>query len=218
MQRQEEEKIRKAEDESNQSVEEEALFKVLRKRHACRNFEPRELPVSILQKLAYAAHRAPTGGNTPYRFVIVVKDPQQLKMIKLVSPGYFGDTRAAIFVCTDTRAAYKGRGDSVELDCAGYDAGAAAENVVLAAYSMGLGASFIKSYSEAAVARILELPEGCRTELLISVGYPAKDEPKALKKRKGSTNTFLDRYGKLWDGSGDNSTIAPEVRKVNTRN
>ncbi len=207
--------VRRGEAESNRSVEEEALFKVLRKRHACRNFEQRELPDKILQKLAYAAHRAPTGGNAPYRFVIVIKDPKQLKMIKLVSPGYFGDTRAAIFVCTDTRVAYRGKEDSAELICASYDAGAAAENVVLAAYSMGLGASFIKSYSEAAVARILDLPEGCRTELQVSVGYPAKDEPKALKKRNGSTNTFLDRYGKLWDGSGDNSTTASEVRNVN---
>lgn len=182
--------------------EERAFFKVLRKRHACRNFEQKEIPDEILQKLAYSAHRAPTGGNSPYRFVIVVKDPVKLKMIKLVSPGYFGDTSAAIFICTDTRIAYKGNGGSAELSCASYDAGAAAENVVLAAYSMGLGASFIKSYSELAVTKILDLPEGCRTELLVSIGYPAKNEPKPLKKRKGSTVTFLDHYGKIWQDYG----------------
>jgi nitroreductase len=184
--------------------EERALFKVLKRRRACRNFEPKQIPDEILQKLAYAAHRAPTGGNAPYRFVVVVKDPLQLKMIKLVSPGYFGDTSAAIFVCIDTRAAYKGKGGAAELLCASHDAGAAAENIVLAAYSMGLGASFVKSYSELAVAKILDLPEGCRTELLVSVGYPAKDEPKPLKKRKGSTMTFLDRFGHIW--SGDKET------------
>jgi nitroreductase len=185
-------------DESEDTIEERALFGILRRRHACRNFEHREIPDDVLWKLVYAAHRAPTGGNAPYRFVVVVRDRIQLKMIKLVSPGFFGDASAAIFICTDARSAYEGRGGSAELLCATYDAGAAAENVVLAAYSMGLGASFIKSYSEAAVDRILNLPEGCRTELLVSVGYPSRDEPRPLKKRRGGTMTFRDRYGEAW--------------------
>ena len=50
------------------------VFDVLKKRHACRNFDPKPVPDEILQRLALAAHRAPTGGNVPYRFVIVVQD------------------------------------------------------------------------------------------------------------------------------------------------
>ena len=79
------------------------LFVVLKKRHSCRHFEPRPIPDDVLDRLAYAAHRAPTGGNSPHRFVIVVKDPVRLKMLKLTSPGYFGDSSAAIIVCTDLR-------------------------------------------------------------------------------------------------------------------
>ncbi|MCL5067810.1 MAG: nitroreductase family protein, partial [Thaumarchaeota archaeon] len=108
-----------------------------------------------------------------------------------------GETPVAIVVCTDLRAAYKGLGELGAAQCSLYDAGAAAENIVLAAYSMGLGASFIKSYSESALASILELPEECRTELVVSVGYPARDEPRPLKKRKGSKITYLDKYGTL---------------------
>lgn len=179
--------------------QEEALFDLLRKRHACRHFEHRPVPDGILEKLVYAAHRAPTAGNAPYRFVIVVKDPTTLRMIRLVSPGFFGDCSAAVFVCTDLEAALKS-GRQVYDQITHYDAGAAAENVILAAYSMGLAGTFIKSYSETAVARILGLPESCRTELLVSIGYPDKGEPKPLKKRKGAKSTYVDRFGNTWPG------------------
>jgi nitroreductase len=174
------------------------LFEVLKKRRACRHFEPKPIPNDVLDKLVYAAHRAPTGGNTPYRFVIVVKDPLKLKMLKLVSPGYFGDSSATIVVCTDLRVAEQGLGALGRDKTSLYDAGAAAENIVLTAYALGLGASFIKSYSETALKRILDLPDGFRTELVVSLGYPAKDEPTPLRARKGGKITYRDSYGQEW--------------------
>lgn len=191
------------------------LFETLKKRHACRHFQPRPIPDNVLNKLAYAAHRAPTGGNAPYRFLIIVKDPIRLKMLKLASPGYFGDSTAAIVVCTDLRAAEQGLGSLGRDQCSLYDAGAAAENIVLASYALGLGASFVKSYSETAVKRILEIPEGFRTELLVSLGYPSRDEPLPSKKRKGGKTTYRDRYGQRWQaiGNGEGPLIQTHLEK-----
>ena len=53
------------------------LFDVLKRRRACRRFLAKPVPADVLDKIAYAAHRAPTGGNIPYRFVIVVRDPEK---------------------------------------------------------------------------------------------------------------------------------------------
>lgn len=172
------------------------LFEVMRKRRACRSFVPKPIPDEVLAKIVYAAHRAPTGGNIPYRFVIVVKDPMQLRMLKAASPGFFGQSPAAIVVCTDLR----GETGSTRVDaeqCTQYDAGAAAENVVLAAYALGLGASFIKSYSETAIRKILALPEGCRSELIVSLGYPSPDEPPPIRKRPEGKITYYDTYGTM---------------------
>jgi len=80
-------------------------------------------------------------------------------------------------------------------ECCRIDAGAAAENIALAAYSLGLGACFVKSYSEAGIARLLELPADARTELMVSVGYPGIDKQPALKKGKSDKQTYADRYG-----------------------
>lgn len=170
------------------------LFQVLKKRHACRRFDSRPIPDEILEKIIYAAHRAPTAGNVPYRFLIVVKNPMQLKMIKAVSQGYFGDSPAAIVICTNLKARQELGKVDVE-ECARYDAGAAAENMALASYELGLGSAFVKSYSENALRAILELPLECRTELIVSLGYPARDEAPPLKKRKEHKITYIDRYG-----------------------
>lgn len=170
------------------------LFQVLRKRHACRRFESRPIPDETLDRLVYAAHRAPTAGNVPYRFLVVVKNPNQMKMIKAISPGYFGDSSAAIVICTNLRTRQELSRVDIE-ECARYDAGAAAENIALAGYALGLGSSFIKSYSENALRTILELPEECRIELIVSVGYPARGVAPPLKKRKEDKITYIDRYG-----------------------
>jgi nitroreductase len=176
------------------------LFEVLKKRRACRSFAAKEIPDEILDKVVYAAHRAPTGGNIPYRFIVVVKDPVQLRMVKAAAPGYFGESTAAIVVCTDLRVD-KGITKVDAEQCSLYDAGAAAENIVLAAYALGLGASFIKSYSETALRTILRLPEGCRTELIISLGYPAPDESAPIKKRREGMITYYDTYGAVTKNS-----------------
>ena len=170
------------------------LFDVLKRRRACRSFVTKGIPDEILRKVVYAGHRAPTGGNIPYRFLILVQNPVELRMLKAAAPGYFGESTAAIVVCTDLRG--KDGISKVDLEqCSLYDAGAAAENIVLAAYALGLGASFIKSYSETAVSRIMGLPEGCRTELIVSLGYPSPDEPPPIKKRKEGKITYYDTYG-----------------------
>jgi nitroreductase len=110
----------------------------------------------------------------------------------------------AIFICTDLDAARRSGRDVLD-EITHIDAGAAAENVILAAYSLGLAGSFIRSYSESAVSRLLHLPESCRTELLVSIGYPGRSEQKPLRKRRGATMTYADRFGQPWTSSQDGS-------------
>jgi nitroreductase len=192
------------------------LFDVLRRRHACRHFQSKRVPPQVLDRLVYAAHRAPTGGNTPCRFVIVVDDPLTLRRIRLVTPGLERAPSAALVICTNLKTAEQGLGALGVDQCSLYDAGAAAENVVLAAYALGLGASFIKSYSETGLKRILNLPEGFRTELLVSLGYPAEDEPPALKTRKGGNLTYHDKYGQNWEISDPGASSAGEEAMVDS--
>ena len=189
------------------------MFEVLKRRHACRHFDGESISDETLYKLAYAAHRAPTGGNIPYRFVVVVSDPIQLRMLKAISPGHFGNSSAAVVICTNLRPENEAISKVDADQCSLYDAGAAAENVALAACVLGLGTTFVKSYSETAICKVLRLPKDCRTELVVSVGHPAPDEPAPVRTRKNGKITYFDTYGQLRNMRTDHSSSNEERAK-----
>lgn len=53
------------------------------------------------------------------------------------------------------------------------DVGTAAQTMLLAAHSLGLGAGVVTSFSQAAVGAVLNLPEGWSPEMFICLADPA---------------------------------------------
>jgi len=174
------------------------LFEALRKRRSIRDFNSDEVPDEVLRKLVYAANRAPTGGNASYRRVVVVRDMKMIELIKQVSPGILGNPAALMAICTDLDLAYEQLGRLGRNICSILDAGAAAENVTLAATAMGVGSCFTKSYSETAVKELLKMPDGYRVEVILQLGYPKKLLPPPSKPRKGAGLVYVDRFGVTW--------------------
>jgi nitroreductase len=172
------------------------LFDALRRRRAVRDFTQELLPDQVLWKLVYAARRAPTGGNTPYRRILVVRDPKTVRLVKQVSPGILGTPTALLLIFTDLEVTKElGKLGNV---CSIIDAGAAAENVALAAADLGIGACFTKSYSEAGVKEILNIPNNFRTEVMLQLGYPQDHQPVSMKPRKGADSVYIERFGRVW--------------------
>lgn len=60
------------------------------------------------------------------------------------------------------------------------DVGTTAATILLAAQSVGLGACPVTSFSRAAVARILALPERTSPEMLVCLGHAAERQPATL--------------------------------------
>ena len=164
------------------------IFELLKKRRMCRDFKSESVPEDVIKRLIYAAERAPLGGNVSTRRLIVVRDKSTIHAMKLVSPGFGNEPPLAIVICTDESLSQTG-------SIASFDAGAAAENVALAAISSGLGAGFVKSYPEAAMKRLLRLPDKVVTEIVVMLGYPAEQQqppPKAPP-----TSVYWEWYGNL---------------------
>jgi nitroreductase len=173
------------------------LFESLKKRKAVRDFTAVPVPEGILKKLVYAARRAPTAGNAPYRRILVVNDPATIRLVKQVSPGIRGSPTALIVMITDLDAAKQlGRLGAI---CSPMDAGAAAENVLLAAVDLGLGACLAKSYSEEGLKEILDIPANCRTEIMVQLGFPEKGLPHSVRPKADADPIYLDRYGRIWE-------------------
>jgi nitroreductase len=144
-------------------------FDALRYRYMCRSFTQRTVPDESIERLLYAANRAPAAGNVRTSEIIIVKDEFTIKEVKKVSPGFGEICPVLLAICTD-------KASTEEYELASFDAGTIAENIALAATDIGLGVCFLKSYPDKTVQKILRIPpEKAKLEILVCVGYPARN-------------------------------------------
>ena len=76
------------------------------------------------------------------------------------------------------------------------DASAAIENILVAAYALGLGTCWVAGYGKdygEPIREMLGVPEGRKLVGLISLGYPA-EEPGAKEKRELSDVLHWEKY------------------------
>ena len=146
-----------------------------------------------LEQVLEAARWAPSAGNRrPHRFV-VVRDQATLRVLRMVSPGMFQRPPVVIVICID-----RDEGDISSRDLSVYyDAGTGAENMMLAAHSMGLGAGVVTSFSKEAVRVVLNLPERLSPHMFVCVGHRASDKAPGVQSSRRITwesLTFWERF------------------------
>jgi nitroreductase len=150
------------------------VFEAMRRRRMHRLFTDEPVPTEVLDKLVEAASLAPMGGNELVRRLIVLDDPRMVKTIRDVTPSFLANPVAIIVICTDLELAEATMGRQGREILSLLDAGAAAENVALAAPALGIGISFVRSVNDSALAEVLGLPAHVRVDILIGVGHPAR--------------------------------------------
>ena len=155
------------------------ISEALEKRRSIRNFSSKPVSEELLLELARAGRLAPSASNLQAWQFFFLTDPELVKKVDLFSPGLSGHPPVILAICSDMGyAAVHGSPNSERYGCI-MDAAMAAENIMLKA---GLGTCAIKSYNDAAVRKLLKLPEDYRIELLISLGYP-EGEPRPRRLR-----------------------------------
>jgi nitroreductase len=170
------------------------LLEAMRRRRTHRAFDPTPLDEETLRTLAWAATRAPAGGNQPSRYVLVVKDPRLVKTVVEVSPSYIGTLPAAILVVvTDEDGAQEQMGRQGREHLSRTDAGAAAEHVALASVALGLGCYMFRCSNESALRAVLDLPPSVRVDVLTAVGHPAATPSPAVKAPRQTI--YVDSWG-----------------------
>lgn len=144
----------------------DAYLAVVGKREV-RRYRPQTVPREKLVQIAEAGRASGSSRNRqPWRF-IVVTDPRRLKaMAPLVSrPGNLDGAPAAIVVAlTNPRMSF--------------DAGRAAQNMMVAAWSLGVGTCPNTPMEEGTLKQLLGLPPETAIPTILSLGLPAAGEPR----------------------------------------
>jgi len=132
-----------------------------------RRYEPRPIPDEVMARILEAGRATGSSRNRqPWRF-IVVTDRARLRAVGALSarPANVELAPAAVIVAMlNPRAAF--------------DAGRAAQNMMVAAWALDVGTCPNTPTDEAALKQLLGLPDDAIVPTILSLGYPAPDEPR----------------------------------------
>jgi len=157
------------------------VFEAIVMRSSTRSFKNVDVKDEDVKKLIDAARHAPSAGNIqPWEFV-VVRDREVKRDLAAAAldQSFIEEAPIVIVVCADQRRSSRGYGNrGATLYCI-QDTAAATQNMLLAAYALGLGACWVGAFHEEEVKSVLRIPDGIRPVAIVPVGYPAeKPEPR----------------------------------------
>ncbi len=140
-------------------------YKMILSLRTVRQFTDRPVPEDALQRILQAGRWAGSAKNIqPWQF-IVIRDPET--MMKLSRCGQFAQhlpgAPLAIAIISD------------QVRLAGFDAGRAAQNMMLAAWAEGIGSGIATMHDQACAKQVLDVPEDKDITIVLDFGYPASE-------------------------------------------
>lgn len=138
-----------------------------------RRFADRPLAAEHMARILNAGRRAGSSKNEQRWAFIVVRDRDHLRELARVGrfAGHLAGAPVAIALVTPDEQGP--RNNSVM-----WDLGRAAQNMVLAAWELGIGSVPATAHNQGVTRELLGLPDGQRCNFLLSFGYP--DDPSKL--------------------------------------
>ncbi len=154
-------------------------YRVIVTKRDTRAYAPRPIPEDAMRRILQAGRMAGSAKNLqPCRFVVV---REQARKEELATCGQFAayiPTAAALVAVV------------LPEDGREFDAGRAAQNMMLAAWNEGIASCPVTMHDQACARRVLGLPEGRRVAIVLAFGYPAPEG----EQRPRSPRLPLDEY------------------------
>jgi len=150
-------------------------------RRSIRRYEEKEILEEILNQILEAGRNAPSAANMQPIHFIVLKDNEIKKKLSTIFSRFLKDAPVVIVGCADVKARLTGKWAVV-------DATIAMQNMVISAWTLGVGSCWIGAFNEKKVKEKLKIPDKWKVVALVTLGYPA-EQPK-LRKKKSFENLF----------------------------
>ena len=167
------------------------------RRRSIRRFSQEPVEETVLYELIGSARLAPSASNLQPLQYMPVWQPELLDAVFDCTKwaGYLPDyapkagrkPMAYIIILVNEEIRKQG---------ADTDAGAAVQNILLAAVEKGLGTCWIGSVDRPQITELLGIPENCRIHSLVALGYPA-ESPVWEDQSSDSIQYYLDETGRI---------------------
>lgn len=154
-----------------------SVFDVILSRRSFRRYENKEIPEEVVQQILEAGRHAPSAVNKqPIRFVVVNDGEKIENFSSALFNRFIKDAPVVVVGCADVKSLLTGKWATV-------DATIALQNMVIAAWSLGVGSCWIGAFNEEKVKKLLKIPANWKVVALVTFGYPA-EHPKPRKKKR----------------------------------
>jgi nitroreductase len=156
-------------------------------RRSIRRYETKDIPEDVMNQILEAGRQSPSAVNKqPIHFVIVRNHELARKFSSLPFNDFVKDAPAVIVGCADTKSLLTGKWAVV-------DATIAMQNMVIAAWTLGVGSCWIGAFDEERIKESLRIPNKWKVVALLTLGYPA-EEPKPRKKKSFEELFSFDKF------------------------
>ena len=167
-------------------------FDAIRTVLAVRHFKDTPISEPIVRQIVEAGHLTASGGNSQSWHFIVVRDKETLRQLgQLARTGpYISQAPLAIVVAMDPSP------------FAVSDSSRAIQDMILAAWSQGVGSNWVGFNNLPEVNPLLGIPEEVSVLAILPFGYPAQAAGKGRKKRKPLGEVaYNERWGQPFGGA-----------------
>ena len=153
-----------------------SLVETVLSRRSIRRYEKKEIPNDVLSKILEAGRQAPSAANRqPLHFIVLTNDNIKKEFSKGLFNRFIKDSPVTIVGCAKIGNILAGKWSIV-------DTAIALQNMVIAAWTMGVGSCWVGDFKEDRVKQLLKIPDTWKVVALVSFGYPA-EQPKPRRKK-----------------------------------
>jgi nitroreductase len=163
-----------------------SLVDTVLSRRSIRRYEQKEIPSDVLDKILEAGRQAPSAANKqPWHFVVLTDSEIKKELSKGLFSRFIKDAPVTVVGCAH-RDLIAGKWSIISTTIA-------LQNMVVAAWAMGVGSCWIGDFSHEKVKKLLGIPERWDVVALVSFGYPA-EKPQPRKKKPVEEIVSFDSF------------------------
>ncbi|KON30148.1 hypothetical protein AC480_01815 [miscellaneous Crenarchaeota group archaeon SMTZ1-55] len=167
-----------------------SLVDTLLSRRSIRRYEKKEIPNDVLSKILEAGRQAPSAANRqPLHFIVITDDNIKKELSKGLFNRFIKDSPVTIVGCAKIGDILTGKWSIV-------DTTIALQNMVIAAWMMGVGSCWVGDFNENRVQQLLKIPNKWKVVALVSFGYPA-EQPKQRRKKSITELVSFNGFSEL---------------------
>ncbi len=176
-------------------------MQAIRERRSIRKFKPDPVGDDRVNTVLEAGRWAPSWANTQcWRFVVVRDQSIKEKLADTKGRGNpageaIRTAPVTIVICAELKKSgyYKGEAPTDKGDWFMFDCALAAQNMMLAAHSLGLGTVPVGLFDARRAAEALGVPGNMTVVLMLPLGYPA-ETPAAPRRKELGEIVVYDRF------------------------